>query len=114
MTNGDGVSFYAETGGRTVLPGYCRVGPPFPLHWTPPLASYQKRTSSGVLVSDILTVHGDFIAVHPVASLPLRSERLVLPLLRIVEGVVGASAVYAARSCGGHPTGAWRRSAATW
>jgi len=35
------------------------------VHWTPPLASYQKRTSSGLLVSDILTVHGDFIAVHP-------------------------------------------------
>ncbi|HET9216611.1 MAG TPA: radical SAM protein [Terriglobia bacterium] len=33
--------------------------------WTPPLKSYQKRTSSGLLVSDILTVHGDFIAVHP-------------------------------------------------
>ncbi|HTG73883.1 MAG TPA: hypothetical protein VMB70_08940 [Terriglobia bacterium] len=33
--------------------------------WTPPLASYQKQTSSGLLVSDILTVHGDFIAVHP-------------------------------------------------
>jgi sodium-dependent dicarboxylate transporter 2/3/5 len=38
---------------------------PVPVHWTPPLASYQKRTSSGLLVSDILTVHGDFIAVHP-------------------------------------------------
>jgi hypothetical protein len=36
-----------------------------PVQWTPPLASYQKRTSSGLLVSDILTVHGDFIAVHP-------------------------------------------------
>ena len=36
-----------------------------PVGWTPPLASYQKRTSSGLLVSDILTVHGDFIAVHP-------------------------------------------------
>jgi hypothetical protein len=36
-----------------------------PVHWTPPLSSYQKRTSSGLLVSDILTVHGDFIAVHP-------------------------------------------------
>jgi hypothetical protein len=33
--------------------------------WTPPLKSYQKRTSSGLLVSDILTVHGDFITVHP-------------------------------------------------
>src|SRR6185503_17222342 len=36
-----------------------------PVQWTPPLASYQKKTSSGVLVSDILTVHGDYIAVHP-------------------------------------------------
>jgi hypothetical protein len=36
-----------------------------PVRWTPPLKSYQKRTSSGLLVSDILTVHGDFIAVHP-------------------------------------------------
>lgn len=33
--------------------------------WTPPLKSYQMKTSSGVLVSDILTVHGGFIAVHP-------------------------------------------------
>ncbi len=36
-----------------------------PVEWTPPLRSYQQRTSSGVLVSDIVTVHGDFIAVHP-------------------------------------------------
>jgi hypothetical protein len=36
-----------------------------PVRWTPPLRSYQEKTSSGVLVSDILTVHGDFIAVHP-------------------------------------------------
>jgi hypothetical protein len=36
-----------------------------PVQWTPPLKSYQEKTSSGVLVSDILTVHGDFIAVHP-------------------------------------------------
>jgi hypothetical protein len=36
-----------------------------PVSWTPPLASYQKRTSSGLHVSDIITVHGDFIAVHP-------------------------------------------------
>jgi sodium-dependent dicarboxylate transporter 2/3/5 len=35
------------------------------VHWTPPLKSYEKKTSSGVLVSDILTVHGGFIAVHP-------------------------------------------------
>jgi len=38
---------------------------PVPVEWTPPLQSYQQRTSSGVLVSDIVTVHGDFIAVHP-------------------------------------------------
>jgi hypothetical protein len=39
--------------------------PRIPVHWTPPLKSYQKKTSSGLLVSDILTVHGGFIAVHP-------------------------------------------------
>jgi len=37
----------------------------FSISWTPPLQSYQKKTSSGVLVSDILTVHGGYIAVHP-------------------------------------------------
>src|SRR5262245_16160241 len=31
-----------------------------PVGWTPPLRSYQQRTSSGLLVSDMLTVHGDF------------------------------------------------------
>jgi sodium-dependent dicarboxylate transporter 2/3/5 len=36
-----------------------------PVQWTAPLRSYQKKTSAGFLVSDILTVHGDFIAVHP-------------------------------------------------
>src|SRR5437867_4079709 len=36
-----------------------------PVQWTPPLKSYEKEISSGLLVSDILTVHGDFIAVHP-------------------------------------------------
>jgi solute carrier family 13 (sodium-dependent dicarboxylate transporter), member 2/3/5 len=36
-----------------------------PVRWTPPLTSYQKRTASGFAVADILTVHGDFIAVHP-------------------------------------------------
>jgi len=36
-----------------------------PVKWTPPLKSYHKRTSSGLLVSDLVTVHGDFIAVHP-------------------------------------------------
>ena len=40
-------------------------GASVPVGWTPPLKSYQMRTSSGVLVSDILTVHGDYIAVHP-------------------------------------------------
>lgn len=35
------------------------------VEWTPPLASYGKRTSAGLLVSDILTVHGDYVAVHP-------------------------------------------------
>jgi hypothetical protein len=50
-----GEEFYLETEGKA----------PVPVRWTAPLASYQKRTSSGVLVSDILTVHGDYIAVHP-------------------------------------------------
>lgn len=36
-----------------------------PVRWTAPLQSYQRKTSSGLLVSDILTVHGGFIAVHP-------------------------------------------------
>jgi len=40
-------------------------GESVPVQWTPPLQSYQQKTSSGVLVADILTVHGDFIAVHP-------------------------------------------------
>jgi hypothetical protein len=47
--------FYLDIEGRSSVP----------VAWTPPLASYRKTTSSGVLVSDILTVHGDFIAVHP-------------------------------------------------
>jgi hypothetical protein len=51
----DGVKFYLDIAGSSSIP----------VNWTPPLASYQKRTSSGLLVSDILTVHGDFIAVHP-------------------------------------------------
>jgi hypothetical protein len=41
------------------------AGESTPVQWTPPLESYQRRTSSGLLVSDILTVHGAFIAVHP-------------------------------------------------
>jgi len=52
---GDGGKFYLDIAGSSSIP----------VNWTPPLASYQKRTSSGLLVSDILTVHGDFIAVHP-------------------------------------------------
>lgn len=40
-------------------------GDRLPVRWTPPLKSYQKKTFSGLMVSDILTVHGDFIAVHP-------------------------------------------------
>ena len=51
----DGERFYLDAEGKEYAP----------VQWTPPLASYQKRTSSGLLVSDILTVHGDFIAVHP-------------------------------------------------
>lgn len=35
------------------------------VHWTPPLKCYGRKTSSGLMVSDILTVHGGFIAVHP-------------------------------------------------
>jgi hypothetical protein len=51
----NGAQFYLDIQGRECVP----------VHWTPPLKSYQKRTSSGLSVSDILTVHGDFIAVHP-------------------------------------------------
>jgi hypothetical protein len=40
-------------------------GDSIPIQWTPPLKSYHRRTSSGMLVSDILTVHGDYVAVHP-------------------------------------------------
>ncbi len=36
-----------------------------PVRWTSPLKSYGRKTSSGVFVGDILTVHGGFIAVHP-------------------------------------------------
>ena len=50
-----------------------RGGERVPVRWTPPLVSYQKRTSSGLFVSDILTVHGDYIAVHP--SHPCRFGR---------------------------------------
>ena len=51
----DSDKFYLDIAGKESVP----------VQWTPPLASYQKSTSSGLLVSDILTVHGDFIAVHP-------------------------------------------------
>jgi hypothetical protein len=51
----DGSVFYLEIGGRETVE----------VQWTPPLQSYQKKVSSGLLVSDILTVHGDVIAVHP-------------------------------------------------
>src|SRR5262245_39600896 len=51
----DSDRFYLDTSGKDSIP----------VQWTPPLSSYQKKTSSGLLVSDILTVHGDFIAVHP-------------------------------------------------
>ena len=47
--------FYLDTSGKERTP----------VDWTPPLQAYQKKTSSGLLVADILTVHGDFIAVHP-------------------------------------------------
>lgn len=49
--------------GRFVLEQ--KGGEGVPVSWTPPLKAYGERTSSGVLVSDILTVHGGFIAVHP-------------------------------------------------
>lgn len=51
----DGSQFFLDIAGSDAVP----------VEWTPPLQSYQQKTSSGVLVSDILTVHGDFIAVHP-------------------------------------------------
>lgn len=59
----EGETFYLDTAGRESVP----------VRWTPPLTCYQKKTSSGLLVSDILTVHGDFIAVHP--SHPCRFGR---------------------------------------
>ena len=62
--NGDESPFtLRRAGGQFYLD--IKGGEPVPVHWSPPLASYQKRTSSGVLVSDILTVHGDSISVHP-------------------------------------------------
>jgi len=36
-----------------------------PVSWTPPLKAYERETSSGLKVADILTVHGGYIAVHP-------------------------------------------------
>ena len=40
-------------------------GEAIPVRMTLPLKCYEKKTSSGVLVSDILTVHSGLIAVHP-------------------------------------------------
>lgn len=51
----DGTQFFLDIAGKESVT----------VHWTPPLQSYHHKTSSGVQVSDILTVHGDFIAVHP-------------------------------------------------
>ena len=51
----DGKLFYLDISGKERVP----------VQWTPPLMSYQKKISSGLHVSDILTVHGDTIAVHP-------------------------------------------------
>ena len=51
----DGNVFYLDIGGKETVE----------VQWTPPLSSYQKKVSSGLLVSDILTVHGGVIAVHP-------------------------------------------------
>lgn len=51
----EGERFYIDIEGRECVP----------VRWTAPLKSYQRKTSSGISVSDILTVHGDFIAVHP-------------------------------------------------
>jgi solute carrier family 13 (sodium-dependent dicarboxylate transporter), member 2/3/5 len=51
----EGERYYLDVEGKECVP----------VRWTPPLKSYQQKTSSGLLVSDILTVHGDFIAVHP-------------------------------------------------
>lgn len=59
--------------GQTPYTLHCNAGHFFlenqntdiPVSWTEPLRSYQKKTSSGVLVSDILTVHGKMIAIHP-------------------------------------------------
>ncbi|MBI2068006.1 MAG: hypothetical protein HYT77_08345 [Deltaproteobacteria bacterium] len=36
-----------------------------PVQWVPPLKCYHKKTRSGILISDILTVHSGLIAVHP-------------------------------------------------
>ena len=51
----DGEVYYLDIGGRETVQ----------VQWTPPLDSYQRKVASGLLVSDILTVHGDVIAVHP-------------------------------------------------
>lgn len=36
-----------------------------PVTWKAPLEAYDRRTSSGIKVSDILSVHENFIAIHP-------------------------------------------------
>jgi len=51
----EGTAFFLDVAGKESIP----------VQWTPPLHSYQQKTSSRVSVSEILTVHGDFIAVHP-------------------------------------------------
>src|SRR4030095_11505027 len=44
------------------------------------------------------------------ASLPFRPERIVMPLLRFVQGAVGPSTFYASRPCGGHSSGPGREA----
>ncbi|MBI1909366.1 MAG: radical SAM protein [Deltaproteobacteria bacterium] len=46
--------FFLEKNGETI-----------PVQWTPPLKAYEKKTSSGLAIKEILTVHGGLIAVHP-------------------------------------------------
>lgn len=51
--------------GRYFLDDSRKKTKPLSVSWTPPLKAYQMTTSSGLKVSEILTVHGGFIAVHP-------------------------------------------------
>ncbi len=51
--------------GRYFLEDSRKKTKPLSVSWTPPLKAYDKTVSSGLKVSDILTVHGGFIAVHP-------------------------------------------------